>query len=233
MLGLDAGWNCHISLGYDAPKPKHDLDEENPLTSNEEKSRSQRNSTNQEEKKNLKTSKSNIYKILFKKTKNSKNNIKYNKIRETKNSSFYKSLPNVKFSKFRQNNKYEVNQTSQIVKFNLSNIDRKKVDLNILKKKKRQLQRLYSTDTIESTDSDSSHLEEKLKSDEYPATEINLSKYSVSSIKSNSTRNKRSKFDKKHSISISSKLQEDENSSHRTVHSGRTLSETEILGNTV
>jgi hypothetical protein len=231
MLGLDTGWNCHISLSSDANKntvlTQQKQIEQDSLENNFLKLQQTVISLDERA----------LNKNRFKKPK-----AKRLKKRKLKNylskskSIFSQSLPSLKLNDTGNSDENSLlGLSSQIVKFDLSNIDKTKEK----SRASRKLYRLNSVDDSfdESSSSDSSQdnqIEKIVESSNKKrlfVMEINNSKSSVSSFKSNSIAFK--KTVPKNSISVSSKLQEDENSSHRTVHSGRTLSDTEILGNAV
>lgn len=209
MLGLDAGWNCHISLGNDPIAILSD-----PQLEEETKINSPHRESFKKPKKKLKQN----FKSTYRRRRS--NLINKKKI--------FTSLPDLKFSKYRLNSDQESlnGLSSQIVKFDLSNLNENKLENGVVFRCK-NLKRLNSTGSYISVNSNDMHQRCAV----VPGQLTNMN----SSSKSNSLKTTLSKiFNPKNIItSSSSKVQEDENSSHFTAHSSRTLSETDILGNAV
>lgn len=138
------------------------------------------------------------------------------------------SLPDLKFSKYKFNSdKSTFNE--QMVKFDLSNLNQSKLGQNQnqgLNYRRKKLKRLSSTGSYISKDSVDS-VEPRSNNITAPATS-NSTSSKTNSLKTTLTKI----FQPKISL-VPFKKEDDENSSHFTVHSGRTLSETEILGNAV
>ena len=228
MLGLDAGWNCHISLGNDPITILSD-----PQLEEETRFNSPRRSFTKFH--------SYHHHQHNKRHRNYRANSNYNyssrkRVCLLNRKNYFTSLPDLKFSKYKMiadpNTKGSLNP--QIVKFDLSNLNETNSRLDRMSFRRKKLKRLNSNGSYISNDS------EDWLSDLRQRNSINIlgtvpSQITNSSSKSNSLRTTLSKvLNPKSLFSFSSgKLQEDENSSHFTVNSGRTLSETEILGNAV
>ena len=239
MLGLDIGWNCYISLGNDSNtsvKATNDQTQQQHLRGNLQEATDKLMTQNISS--HVAPRQNNMKRKCLKKYQKQK--VLHQKKRlfsQHKNYSYTQSLPVLKFTNGNENRVHDgtslVGMTSQIVKFDLSNLDRKKSQVKAREKEskataadKKKLFRFDSGDSTASSSSDSElHYNSTSKKDKrHFNLEINNSKTSVTS-----SRN----YQKLNSLSASSnKNQEEENSSHRTNHSGRTLSETEI-GNAV
>lgn len=202
MLGLDTGWNCHISLANDT-NMQNISKTMNYDSSNDQNSIASGNFINKKFKnRNIKTKK--LSKRLW-----VKRNLSMNR-----KLSHGSSLPNLKFTTY-----YSMNLSSHCVKFNLRNSVRKK-------KRSRKLSRLDSEDrsTIYSGESIDS-ISENYKMNKINKKSKNKSDLNdASSLKSSSMLKDTAKYQKKKSPRF-----DDEYS----VHSGRSLSETEIYGNAV
>lgn len=217
MLGLDTGWNCHISLGNDRVDPTKKSEEQ--ISKNEEIT-SQKVHSNQTVFNKLGLFKAILLKenLNLQRFKNQKNHLKkkYNKLA---NSDMYSSLPDIKFNP--QGTGTYLDQF-QIVRFESSAVQMKKQKACRLRKK-RKVKRLNSSCSYYES-------ETSIDSVELDTSKTRLLRRpskveSIISVKSMRT-----------SLKVINDLQledNDDSSSHRTVYSGRTLSETEILGNAV
>jgi hypothetical protein len=232
MLGLDTGWNCYISLGDDLPKLS---------------SRSTSLKISESNNNHYSHYRTSIYQL--------KNRLQNNK----KTKKLSSSLPSLKFSK-----NIFINHASQTVKFNLKNANKK------FENRKKMLSRKINSSDESSNESSSDcdsdfNLKSNFKKNRTKSIkssqsqqqnenkmnffiDINNSKTSVSSYRSNSLRlnslkKRNSRYPwgsvtrRRNSTSICSSFKltpEDDLSSHhttRTNHSGRSLSETEFLQN--
>lgn len=197
MLGLDTGWNCHISLANDTNMQNisktvnyDSSNDQNSIASGNFKIRNKKF-----QKRKVKTKK--LSKRLW-----VKRNISINR-----KLSHGSSLPNLKFTNYSS-----MNSNSHCVKFNLRNSVKKK-------KRSRKLSRLNSVDRSSFCSGDSIDT----ISENYKMKNIsNLN--DTSSLKSSSILNNTGKYHKK----LSSRFDDD-----YSIHSGRSLSETEIYGNAV
>jgi len=135
-------------------------------------------------------------------------------------------LPDLKFSKHKFNSE-KCSFNEQIVKFDLSNLNQNKLGQahnqgpNYRRKK---LKRLSSTGSYISKDSVDSI---------DPRSNNNTAPFTNNSTSSKTNSLKTNKAFQPKILAAPKKKEDDENSSHFTIHSGRTLSETEILGNAV
>lgn len=217
MLGLDTGWNCHISLGNDMLDRMKKSEEQ---ISKSEEITSQKIHSN-----HTVFNKLGLFKaILFKENlnerryKSQKNHLKknYNKL---VNSETYSSLPDIKVNS--QGTGTYLDQF-QIVRFE-SSTDQIKKQRACKLRKKRKLKRLNSSCSY--YESASSNESVELDTSKARLLRRPSKVESIVSVKSFQT-----------SLKVINDLQlgdDDDDSSHRTVYSGRTLSETEILGNAV
>lgn len=210
MLGLDTGWNCHISLGNDTSIASKKLTTE------------QMSTLSRTDCQFADTSKPHVpdrtffNKLAIFKTIRSKENFKfrkdnYNRLKNT-------SLPDIKIALHHPETESFFGQY-QIGKIDNLNYHKKLKACRL--RKKRKMKRLNSSCSYyeSSVSSESNELETSkarlLSKCWLPDVE------SVKSLKS-------------HTHAAVNLLMDDEvSSSHRTVYSGRSLSETEILGNAV
>lgn len=226
MLGLDAGWNCHISLGNDPITMLSDpqLEEETRFNSPRRSSAKFHSHFHMRRNKNT-----NMPNASF-------THLNRKRIGLLSKRNLFSSLPELKFAKYKMNSVHHTKGSlnAQIVKFDLSNLNETNSRLDRMSFRRKKLKRLNSTGSYISNDSvdwlgDLRHRSNNNFLNNLPSQMTN------SSSKSNSLRTTLSKILNPRSLfsSSSGKLQDDENSSHFTAHSGRTLSETEILGNAV
>ena len=256
MLGLDIGWNCYISLGND-PKPEQKQQQQHQKTKDNLKEDiqekvSHRTSSSSNYKRSFN------YRKKLNRSRSQKQKMFHQKKRlfnEHKNCSFTQSMPILKYSKPKKylnvdggadggasDNTSLIALSSQIVKFDLSNLSVKRKQR--FKKSKtidRKLFRFESDEEEDEDDGEKDGNEVGQSSESSSDSELNFNipnrqnKKRLSHMNSKTSMTSSYKCNQKlNSISVSSnKYQDDENSSHRTNHSGRTLSETEILGNAV
>ena len=274
MLGLDTGWNCHISLSNKVHSGGNTTNQfkttaDSVISDYNEKSSNYLDTTSPERVKILlaKCGKSTrkhkflnkfshrnprfLSKRMQPQTSTSPNKTLSNLSGSKKYSS--KSLPSLKFNKFGLNQ----DSTTQIVKFNLTNL---KYSLKKYKKlahgegsnarstyfKKKKLVKLNSIErsSISSSSFDENNTDDEslTQSKRLKAKKTQQYRMSESSLKSNSISKSILKLisnDKRRSLSSQRKpnnleqIDDDDSSSCQTNHSGRTLSETEILGNAV
>lgn len=208
MLGLDTGWNCHISLANDTNMP-------NISKTINYDSFNDQNSTNE----NFDDRKKNHKSKELKNRKLSKRLWAKRKLSSERKFSHGYSLPNLKLNS-------QSNPGGHSVKFNLKNSVKER-------RKSKKLTRLGSVDrsSISSGNSILSVSENyKLNNlDRKAKVKSNLKTASASSIKSSSILKESSKSCKRKSPS-GTNFADDDNFS---LHSGRSLSETEIYGNAV
>ena len=256
MLGLDIGWNCYISLGSDS-KPgqqqqqkgnlQEDVHEKNSTHTSSSYLNSANNKRNANHKKKFSASRSQKQKLFHQKKR---------LFNQHKNCSFTQSMPILKYSRPKKylnvdggteigggisDNTSLIALSSQIVKFDLSNLGRKRKQQ--LKKRKTTERKLFRFESDDEEEEEEGEKEEDVEesSDSSSESELNFniskrqSKKRLSHMNSKTSMTSSNKYNQKlNSISVTSnKYQDDENSSHQTNHSGRTLSETEILGNAV
>ncbi len=217
MLGLDTGWNCHISLGNDILDRMKKSEEQ--ISKNEEVT-SQKMNSNQTVFNKLGLFKAILLKenLNLRRLKKQKKYQKnwYNKLAISNN---YSSLPDLKFN---SEGAGAYLDQFQIVRFDPS-IDQAKKQKACRSRKKRKLKRLNSSCSYYESMSSNDSVE--LDTSKAQLLRRPSKVESIVSVKSFRT-----------SLKVINDLQledDDDSSSHRTVYSGRTLSETEILGNAV
>ena len=135
-------------------------------------------------------------------------------------------MPDLKFSKYKFNSE-KGSFNEQMVKFDLSNLNNNKLDQSQNQGpnyRRKKLKRLSSTGSYISKDSVDS-IE--------PRSNNNMAPITNNSASSKTNSLKTIKVSQPKILVAPNKKEDDENSSHFTIHSGRTLSETEILGNAV
>lgn len=132
MLGLDTGWNCHISLGNDINMLK--LNHQDMSTTDQNETHSIQNDTNTEKIKLVFQKKSNKFLKSSKSDLKTSGSIamktfKINSPKSKANNLNSRSLPSLKFSKY-----INFNTSLQIVKFKLPSSDKQKYKRNAGKK---------------------------------------------------------------------------------------------------
>jgi len=249
MLGLDTGWNCYISLGDDVKAgSQHQQQKENFQEDVFEKNSYRTSSSHLSVSHNKRTAN---YKKKSSISKPQKMKLFHQKKRlfnQHKNYSFTQSMPILKYSKPKEclytdggtdggasDNTSLIGLSSQIVKFDLSNLTNKRRQQ--LKKRKTTERKLFRFEYDEEEDDEGGKddVESSESSDDSDLNFNGQRKKSIFHMNSKTSMTSSNKYNQKlNSLSVSSnKYQDDENSSHQTNHSGRTLSETEILGNAV
>jgi hypothetical protein len=290
MLGLDTGWNCHISLsghtssrfhkkqtGVNSPDLiSNDFNEKSAMESSGDKARLLNSKLNKPSAHALPftsrfhkfghASNRKYYNATGTATKNNNNNNNNMSLNESRQFSS-RSMPSIKLTKFTSNGGAVDTASNQIVKFNLNGVNRRSKYRKSVSKnshtdkyyKKKKLSTLSSADrssisstSLDENNSDSestthnSLIKSKLTAVHAPISKTAGQKTSEQSLKSSSvtksvikrfTRRKSSRqssgtAQKVHQYQLPEHRDEDSASSH-TNHSGRTLSETEILGNAV
>jgi hypothetical protein len=243
MLGLDAGWNCHISLDNNPTTILSDPQFELELTNNNNNNSNNMNPACTSKQSNTPGRSINRIASLYQQRKFKTNMKSLNKRLRLSKKNLHSSLPDLKFGKYiSSSDKNSLNGlSSQIVKFDLSNL--KSEANNRLDRthsyRRKKLKRLSSTGSYisndDSTNTDSvSQLQQQQQQRLISIINSNASK--TNSLKTTLTKmfsinNNNNQQNQKSSINNSKFNLEDENSSHFTNHSGRTLSEAEILGN--
>ena len=247
MLGLDIGWNCYISLGNDAKasSPKNIHSEQEFLDEDNEKQKLIETSSS-----TLMTNKQpmNVKKKYVSKYKKKKNVFHQKKrlFAQHKKFTFTQSLPALKYAKSKYNfctdadgggpsdNSSLIGLSSQMVKFDLSNLN-SKPNKQFKKRKERISERFNSDDEDEEV---AAAEDLKDKDSDSSDSELNFNamnkqrKKKLSHMNSKTSMASSKNYHKLHSLSASSnRYQEDENSSHQTNRSE--FSETEFFGNAV
>ncbi|CAF0705126.1 unnamed protein product [Brachionus calyciflorus] len=212
MLGLDSGWNCHISLASDSTTPNMSSNEPNSNENFEEKKKilKQKNQDLKWEK---------LQNLFSKK----KTPIKASRPILSKKLSHGSSLPNLKLGKYSN-----LNSSLHCVKFNLPETSH--FHKHQRKESKKRRLRLSSIERSSiSSDSTSSLISNnyKLKTFSKKKTKSNTCQTSISSIKSTSILKETGRLNSLKKKSLLKNKLDDESSSD----SERTLSETEIYGN--